>query len=271
MSDWAMIGHGWLLNTIQPLAGRRNGPILHLHGIEKMQSTCCQCCFSKELASRAHFANELISSAEVVMVSLLFFVRVRLTSVPLSNHDVFFHPCVYPKFPHTFSFSFERVILLSCNQKLICAVLLYCLTHFSHTCTTLTGIILVVTETVFYSHFTQGITFEEVENFFTFLKNVNDVDTALSFYHMAGASIDKGKPTVILFHSNSGSCPNYFPLDLTVDTFILWLSELLKSCQRALLPTSFSFLGFAVNSNSAICHLFVHPSIYLPLLPSGLQ
>uniref|UniRef100_A0A3Q3N2G4 Calcium uptake protein 1, mitochondrial n=1 Tax=Mastacembelus armatus TaxID=205130 RepID=A0A3Q3N2G4_9TELE len=28
-------------------------------------------------------------------------------------------------------------------------------------------------------------------NFFTFLKNVNDVDTALSFYHMAGASIDK--------------------------------------------------------------------------------
>ncbi|XP_035256464.1 calcium uptake protein 1, mitochondrial isoform X3 [Anguilla anguilla] len=37
----------------------------------------------------------------------------------------------------------------------------------------------------------QGINFEEVENFFTFLKNVNDVDTALSFYHMAGASIDK--------------------------------------------------------------------------------
>ncbi|XP_011601762.1 calcium uptake protein 1, mitochondrial isoform X3 [Takifugu rubripes] len=37
----------------------------------------------------------------------------------------------------------------------------------------------------------QGITFEEVENFFTFLKNINDVDTALSFYHMAGASIDK--------------------------------------------------------------------------------
>ncbi|XP_041124406.1 calcium uptake protein 1, mitochondrial-like isoform X1 [Polyodon spathula] len=36
-----------------------------------------------------------------------------------------------------------------------------------------------------------GITFDEVENFFTFLKNVNDVDTALSFYHMAGASIDK--------------------------------------------------------------------------------
>lgn len=42
------------------------------------------------------------------------------------------------------------------------------------------------------SSFVQGITFQEVENFFTFLKNVNDVDTALSFYHMAGASIDKG-------------------------------------------------------------------------------
>uniref|UniRef100_A0A8C4R4W4 Calcium uptake protein 1, mitochondrial n=1 Tax=Eptatretus burgeri TaxID=7764 RepID=A0A8C4R4W4_EPTBU len=36
-----------------------------------------------------------------------------------------------------------------------------------------------------------GVTFEEVQNFFTFLKNINDVDTALTFYHMAGASIDK--------------------------------------------------------------------------------
>ncbi|XP_043375761.1 calcium uptake protein 1, mitochondrial isoform X8 [Dermochelys coriacea] len=38
----------------------------------------------------------------------------------------------------------------------------------------------------------EGLTFEEVESFFTFLKNINDVDTALSFYHMAGASLDKG-------------------------------------------------------------------------------
>ncbi|XP_036685074.1 calcium uptake protein 1, mitochondrial isoform X2 [Balaenoptera musculus] len=37
----------------------------------------------------------------------------------------------------------------------------------------------------------KGLTFPEVENFFTFLKNINDVDTALSFYHMAGASLDK--------------------------------------------------------------------------------
>lgn len=49
-----------------------------------------------------------------------------------------------------------------------------------------------------FSRLLQGITFEEVENFFTFLKNVNDVDTALSFYHMAGASIDKGTPTIPL-------------------------------------------------------------------------
>ncbi|XP_045153025.1 LOW QUALITY PROTEIN: calcium uptake protein 1, mitochondrial-like [Echinops telfairi] len=37
----------------------------------------------------------------------------------------------------------------------------------------------------------KGLTFQEVENFFTFLKNINDVDTALSFYHMAGASLGK--------------------------------------------------------------------------------
>ena len=43
--------------------------------------------------------------------------------------------------------------------------------------------------------FFQGLTFQEVENFFTFLKNINDVDTALSFYHMAGASLDKGNET----------------------------------------------------------------------------
>ena len=45
------------------------------------------------------------------------------------------------------------------------------------------------------SLFIQGLTFQEVENFFTFLKNINDVDTALSFYHMAGASLDKGNET----------------------------------------------------------------------------
>lgn len=38
-----------------------------------------------------------------------------------------------------------------------------------------------------------------MENFFTFLKNINDVDTALSFYHMAGASLDKGNETQKFF------------------------------------------------------------------------
>uniref|UniRef100_A0A0B7A398 EF-hand domain-containing protein n=1 Tax=Arion vulgaris TaxID=1028688 RepID=A0A0B7A398_9EUPU len=36
-----------------------------------------------------------------------------------------------------------------------------------------------------------GITFEEYLAFWTFLKSINDVDTALSFYHLAGVSIDQ--------------------------------------------------------------------------------
>ena len=36
----------------------------------------------------------------------------------------------------------------------------------------------------------QGVTFVEYLNFYQFLKNINDVDTALTFYHVAGASID---------------------------------------------------------------------------------
>ncbi|CAH1246099.1 MICU1 [Branchiostoma lanceolatum] len=35
-----------------------------------------------------------------------------------------------------------------------------------------------------------GVTFEDYKNFFQVLKNINDVDTALTFYHVAGASID---------------------------------------------------------------------------------
>lgn len=37
----------------------------------------------------------------------------------------------------------------------------------------------------------QGITLEEYIDFWKFLKCINDVDTALSFYHIAGVSIDK--------------------------------------------------------------------------------
>ncbi|XP_064632214.1 calcium uptake protein 1, mitochondrial-like isoform X2 [Lineus longissimus] len=37
----------------------------------------------------------------------------------------------------------------------------------------------------------KGLDFEEYLNFFRFLKHINDVDTALTFYHVAGASIDQ--------------------------------------------------------------------------------
>lgn len=38
-----------------------------------------------------------------------------------------------------------------------------------------------------------GITQEDYLHFFHFLNNINDVDTALTFYHIAGASIDQGE------------------------------------------------------------------------------
>jgi Ca2+-binding EF-hand superfamily protein len=37
----------------------------------------------------------------------------------------------------------------------------------------------------------KGITFEEYLDFYNVLKHINDIDTALMFYHVAGASIDK--------------------------------------------------------------------------------
>ena len=40
--------------------------------------------------------------------------------------------------------------------------------------------------------FLQGITFDEYLDFYKVLRFINDVDTALMFYHVAGASIDKG-------------------------------------------------------------------------------
>lgn len=42
-----------------------------------------------------------------------------------------------------------------------------------------------------YSEEGQGITFDEFLNFMEVLKVINDIDTALMFYHVAGASIDK--------------------------------------------------------------------------------
>ena len=41
--------------------------------------------------------------------------------------------------------------------------------------------------------FSQGITFGEYLDFYKVLKYINDIDTALMFYHVAGASIDKGE------------------------------------------------------------------------------
>lgn len=38
----------------------------------------------------------------------------------------------------------------------------------------------------------KGINKEEYLKFFHFLSNINDVDTALTFYHIAGAAIDQG-------------------------------------------------------------------------------
>ncbi|ELT97656.1 hypothetical protein CAPTEDRAFT_174710 [Capitella teleta] len=42
-----------------------------------------------------------------------------------------------------------------------------------------------------YKEEAKGVTFEEFAGFFEVLKYINDVDTALMFYHVAGASIDK--------------------------------------------------------------------------------
>lgn len=38
---------------------------------------------------------------------------------------------------------------------------------------------------------TKGISEDNYLKFFHFLNNINDVDTALTFYHIAGASIDQ--------------------------------------------------------------------------------
>lgn len=46
----------------------------------------------------------------------------------------------------------------------------------------------------------QGISQGDYLNFFHFLNNINDVDTALTFYHIAGASIDPGKFTWFMNH-----------------------------------------------------------------------
>ncbi|XP_023219670.1 calcium uptake protein 1 homolog, mitochondrial-like isoform X1 [Centruroides sculpturatus] len=45
---------------------------------------------------------------------------------------------------------------------------------------------------------TKGISLDDYLRFFHFLNNIADVDTALTFYHIAGASIDEGKQTIFI-------------------------------------------------------------------------
>lgn len=44
----------------------------------------------------------------------------------------------------------------------------------------------------FRFHSSPGVSRDDYLKFFHFLNNINDVDTALTFYHIAGASIDQG-------------------------------------------------------------------------------
>lgn len=44
-----------------------------------------------------------------------------------------------------------------------------------------------------YKGESQGITFKEFVDFYQVMQFINDIDTALMFYHLAGASIDQGK------------------------------------------------------------------------------
>lgn len=52
---------------------------------------------------------------------------------------------------------------------------------------------LIVMQRQFKKYFKEGkgLIFQEVENFFIFLKNINDVDIVLSFYYMVGVFFDK--------------------------------------------------------------------------------
>lgn len=44
----------------------------------------------------------------------------------------------------------------------------------------------------------QGISLQEYLDFFKFLQNINDIDIALTFHNIAGASIDQGDYVIIL-------------------------------------------------------------------------
>lgn len=232
------------------------------------------------------FANELISSVAAVCLCICFYVYMcmcvldRLFPFPFVAHCS--SMCVHWFCPLTFV---NCVTLLCCSQNVTVQSQLLSwqyLVDFSPDPSALMAQVKLqewfvpdfsqgFSQRLFYfvifSHLVQGITFEEVENFFTFLKNVNDVDTALSFYHMAGASIDKGTPTFALFLWHSVFPLNYSPLDFTVVTFILCLTGLLTLSQPDLLPTSlFAWLC----SQASLSHLSsVCPSIHLSTASSS--
>lgn len=54
--------------------------------------------------------------------------------------------------------------------------------------------VIVAFHTTFFYRFKedgQGITKDDYLSFYHFLNNINDIDVALTFYHIAGASIDQ--------------------------------------------------------------------------------
>lgn len=55
-------------------------------------------------------------------------------------------------------------------------------------CVTAISVVLICINVTAYI---QGITFKEYYDFAQVLKNINEIDTALTFYHVAGAAIDK--------------------------------------------------------------------------------
>lgn len=52
-----------------------------------------------------------------------------------------------------------------------------------------------------YAEESAGVSLKDYLDFFHLLSNINDVDTALTFYHIAGASIDPGNKKKLFFSS----------------------------------------------------------------------
>ena len=59
-------------------------------------------------------------------------------------------------------------------------------------------------ETNRYKDNSPGIQLKDYLDFFLFLNNINDVDTALTFYNIAGASIEPSKDNFVLIKKKEG-------------------------------------------------------------------